>query len=138
MSIDAHDVEPPDAAQNPSFPSVRGQRGEWHKVGSLEEFEKRKENQADSVLFLCWPPAWGSDMASKALINFEESGGTDLIFIGEPQGGKTGDERFFELLSQGWKVHHQEHDRAAPEVGGADDRGSGASVPACTWRNRAL
>ncbi len=47
-------------------------------------------------------------MASKALIDFENAGGTEIIFIGEPRGGKTGDERFFELLSEGWKIASQD------------------------------
>ncbi len=108
LTIDAYDIEPPGAEQNPSFPAAQGQRDQWHKVRGMEEFESRKESQGDSVLFLCWPPGWGSDMASKTLIEFENAGGVEVIFIGEPQGGKTGDERFFELLSAGWKLVSQD------------------------------
>lgn len=108
LSVDAYDIEPPNTAQNPSFPNAQGQRGEWYRVGSLEEFKNRADDEGDSVLFLCWPPGWGSDMASSALVDFEKSGGTDLIFIGEPQGGKTGDERFFDLLSRGWRLESQD------------------------------
>lgn len=108
LSIDAYDVEPPNSTQNPSFPAALGQRDEWHEVGTLEDFKRRKEGQGDSILFLCWPPGWGSNMASEALGEFENAGGNDMIFIGEPQGGKTGDERFFEMLSTKWSVASQD------------------------------
>jgi hypothetical protein len=43
-------------------------------------------------------------MASDALTAFEEAGGSRLIFIGEPKGGKTGDDAFFDALSEHWTL----------------------------------
>jgi hypothetical protein len=43
-------------------------------------------------------------MASETLSAFESAGGKRLIYIGEPQGGKTGDDEFFEALSARWKL----------------------------------
>ncbi|MFI2231477.1 hypothetical protein [Nocardia testacea] len=59
---------------------------------------------ADSVLFLCWPPDWGNTMASEALELFESRGGRRLVFMGEPKGGKTGDDAFFDRLSSAWSL----------------------------------
>ena len=43
-------------------------------------------------------------MASEALAAFEKSGGERLIFMGQPRGGMTGDDAFFDALSAGWEV----------------------------------
>jgi len=108
LAVEAYDVDPPSAAQNPSFPAARGQRDAWYEVGNLKDFALRKETLGDKALFLCWPPGWGNKMASECLIDFEKSGGTEVIFVGEPQGGKTGDDQFFELLSTGWTLISQD------------------------------
>jgi hypothetical protein len=108
LTIEAYDVEPPSLVRNPSFPAARGQRDAWYEVGNLEEFALRKASLGDGVLFLCWPPGWGNKMASESLIDFEDAGGTEIIFIGEPQGGKTADDQFFELLSTRWRLASQD------------------------------
>jgi hypothetical protein len=43
-------------------------------------------------------------MASDALTAFERAGGDKLIYIGEPKGGKTGDDAFFDALSSRWDL----------------------------------
>jgi hypothetical protein len=43
-------------------------------------------------------------MASQALAEFVKTGGNRLIFIGEPKGGKTGDDVFFDALSTDWTL----------------------------------
>lgn len=108
LVVEAYDVDPPSATQNPSFPAARGQQDAWYKVGNLEDFALQKANLGEKVLFLCWPPGWGNKMASECLIDFENSGGTEVIFVGEPQGGKTGDDQFFELLATRWKLTSQD------------------------------
>ncbi len=50
------------------------------------------------TLMICWPP-YESSMASKCLESFD---GDKLIYIGEGYGGCTADDKFFELLEQGW------------------------------------
>lgn len=104
ISVNAYDFEPPDATENVSFPRAGKQMDVWHHIGDLDEFEKNVAGQSDYVLFLCWPPGWGNTMASEALASFEKSGGERLIFMGQPKGGMTADEAFFDALSAGWEL----------------------------------
>ncbi|WP_228836238.1 class I SAM-dependent methyltransferase [Nocardia brasiliensis] len=57
VDVAAFDSEPPDRAENVSFPGAYGQRDVWHHVGDLVEFAT--EAQSECLLFLCWPPGWG-------------------------------------------------------------------------------
>ncbi len=102
-AVEAYDVEPPDKAENISFPRSAGQADTWHPVGDLGEFDMSAADRSDQVLFLCWPPGWGDTMASEALAGFEKAGGTRLIFIGQPRGGMTGDDAFFDVLAADWE-----------------------------------
>jgi hypothetical protein len=95
-------LEPPDRFENVSFPRAGCQEDVWYRVGGLDEL--RSADRSDCVLFLCWPPGWGDTMASNALAAFEQAGGRRLIYIGEPRGGKTGDDAFFDALSARWSV----------------------------------
>lgn len=104
IGVEAYDFEPPDATKNVSFPQAGKQTDVWHHVGDLEEFERNVAGRSDYVLFLCWPPGWGNTMASEALAAFERSGGGRLIFMGQPKGGMTGDDAFFDALSAGWEL----------------------------------
>ncbi|MFI6043362.1 hypothetical protein ACIA8C_17135 [Nocardia sp. NPDC051321] len=106
VDVAAFDVEPPDSTTNVSFPGAAGQLDVWHPVGGLEKFET--ELNGDDVLFLCWPPGWGEPMASRALLEFEARGGNRLLFIGEPKGGKTGDDAFFDRLTERWVLESQD------------------------------
>jgi hypothetical protein len=102
LTIDAYELEPPDKTANPSFPQTEGQADVWYSVVGLDELSF--DDRSDQVLFLCWPPGWGNTMASKTLAAFELAGGERLIYIGEPQGGKTGDDEFFDALSARWEL----------------------------------
>ncbi|MFC0528197.1 hypothetical protein [Phytohabitans kaempferiae] len=104
LRVDAYDVEPPDRADNESFPRVVGQTDVWHHVGNADEANIRMQNSADSVLFLCWPPGWDNPMASEALTSFERAGGAHLIYVGEPRGGKTANNTFFDALDNRWQL----------------------------------
>jgi hypothetical protein len=104
LDVDAYDIEPPDVTTNASFDRVAGQMDIWYPVGTLGGLASRVDSQADRVLFLCWPPGWGNTMASEALITFEKAGGSRLIYIGEPKGGKTGSDEFFDALSARWDL----------------------------------
>ncbi|WP_280238680.1 hypothetical protein [Nocardia abscessus] len=104
LKVDAYDIEPPDNAENISFPGASGQRDVWHPVAGLEAFTDRLHADADCTLFLCWPPGWGNTMASKALAAYEHAGGERVVFIGEPKGGKTGDDDFFDGLTSRWRL----------------------------------
>ncbi|QKW35016.1 hypothetical protein HUT06_14060 [Actinomadura sp. NAK00032] len=103
LTVDAYDSNPPDKAENPSFPGTVGQADVWHPVKDLTEFEIRPES-TDYVLFLCWPPGWGDTMSSEALRSYEAAGGERLVYIGEPRGGKTGNDAFFDALSARWRL----------------------------------
>lgn len=106
VDVQAFDSEPPDSTANPSFPDAAGQRTVWFPVSGLAEFDGALDGE--SVLFLCWPPGWGNTMASEALEKFENRGGRRVIFIGEPQGGKTGDDAFFARLSESWTLESED------------------------------
>ncbi|MFC9964907.1 hypothetical protein ACFVH4_11755 [Nocardia ignorata] len=108
VSVAAYDSEPPQTAPNPSFPTAEGQRAVWFPVGDLAEYASAA--LAESVLFLCWPPGWGSPMASSALAEFAAAGGSRVVYVGEPQGGKTGDAAFFELLASRWELVSEDSD----------------------------
>ncbi|MGW5386930.1 hypothetical protein [Nocardia sp. NPDC003963] len=100
--VTAFDTAPPDISANVSFPASAGNRAVWFPVGGAQRFEAEL-NEA-SVLFLCWPPGWGDRMASAALEVFESRGGRRLIYVGEPKGGRTGDDAFFDRLARGWSL----------------------------------
>lgn len=51
-------------------------------------------------LLLCWPN-YDNDFAYKSLKLFK---GVILIYIGEPEGGCTGDEKFHNLLQKDWSL----------------------------------
>ncbi|MFD3510876.1 hypothetical protein [Nocardia sp. NPDC058666] len=109
--VRAFDSEPPNETVNPSFPVVSGQKAIWHQVEGLEAYATA--DKADAVLLLCWPPGWGDSMASDALAGFEQDGGTRLVFVGEPQGGKTGDDAFFARLAERWELVAEDADYVA-------------------------
>ncbi|WP_040798868.1 class I SAM-dependent methyltransferase [Nocardia higoensis] len=100
--VRAFDVEPPHRASNPSFPATAGQADVWHEVEDLDAFDAAVT--ADSVLFLCWPPGWENPMSSTALEKFGNGGGRHLVYVGEPRGGKTGDDSFFDSLDSSWSL----------------------------------
>lgn len=111
VTVRAFDSEPPGEAVNASFPAVDGQRDVWFPVEGVDEF--RAALDPDAVLFLCWPPGWGDPMSSTALEMFEAAGGRRLIYIGEPPGGKTGDDAFFERLSGRWVLEAEDSNHVA-------------------------
>ncbi|MEV0765178.1 hypothetical protein [Nocardia sp. NPDC050435] len=47
-------------------------------------------------------------MASTTLAEYSTSGGDRLIYVGEPRGGKTGDEAFFDALERDWELVDQD------------------------------
>lgn len=102
LAVEAYELEPPDKLENVSFPRAEGQSTVWFPVCTVDDlsFDERSEH----VLFLCWPPGWGDKMSSDVLVRFEQAGGHRLIYIGEQQGGRTGNDEFFDALSAGWKL----------------------------------
>ncbi|MEW2353045.1 hypothetical protein [Spirillospora sp. NPDC029432] len=109
LTVQAYDSEPPDRAGNASFPGAAGQADTWYPVGNLTEFAALAR-PGDCVLFLCWPPGWGDAMSSEVLSQFEAAGGQRLVYIGEPKGGKTGNDAFFDALSANWRLDSVDRD----------------------------
>lgn len=102
LGTHAYELEPPDQQENISFPRVKGQVDLWSPVSTTDVLDF--SDWADHVLFLCWPPGWGNTMASDTLAAFEAAGGARLVYIGEPKGGKTGNDAFFDALSARWTL----------------------------------
>lgn len=102
LTVSAYELEPPDKTENVSFPSANGQSDVWYSVSDLSELHT--DGLLDHMLFLCWPPGWGNTMASDALTAFEAAGGNQLVYIGEPKGGKTANDAFFDALAASWTL----------------------------------
>lgn len=47
-------------------------------------------------------------MASETLTAFTAAGGERLVHIGEPKGGKTGDDAFFDALARDWRLQSED------------------------------
>lgn len=71
--------------------------GRWHpvNVGGPESAAKHPYR----ALFLCWPP-YDKPMAVEALAAYQ---GRHVVYIGEGQGGCTGDDSFHDALEKGWR-----------------------------------
>jgi len=69
----------------------------------------------DAALLLCWPP-YDNPMARDALRAYK---GNHLIYVGEPEGGCTGDDAFHRKLRYGWTLT-QEYE--IPQWDGIHDR----------------
>ncbi|RJQ92373.1 hypothetical protein [Amycolatopsis panacis] len=104
LMVDASDVEPPDTAKNVSFEQSAHQHDVFYQVEATDSDRGLSGEQTGAVLFLCWPPGWGNEMASGAVARFEQLGGDRLVYVGEPKGGKTGDDRFFDILADRWRL----------------------------------
>lgn len=109
-TVHAYDSEPPDVAENISFPRGRGHPLTWYPVASISARADRGGTGSDEVMLLCWPPGWGDSMASRSLTEFERAGGRRLIYIGEPPGGRTADDAFFHALRERWRLASQDEE----------------------------
>jgi hypothetical protein len=93
----AYDLAPPDQVANPhAFRPLT-----WTTVepGSVEVLQKH----SGRALFLCWPP-YRDPFAAQALTAYA---GSTFIHIGEPRGGHTADDTFFDALEHAWQpVEH--------------------------------
>ena len=68
------------------------------KKGSIEKLSLTRYKTW--TLFLCWPP-YSTSFAFDALQAYQ---GNLFIFIGEHEGGCTGDDDFFSELKKNWKI----------------------------------
>ena len=72
----------------------------WTKV--LRGGPERAGRYPERTLFLCWPPH-GDGMASRALRAYRRAGGQRVAYVGEGDGGCTGDEAFHRALERDWQ-----------------------------------
>lgn len=87
----AYDIAPAPSPENQFF---RGSEP-WFPV--LSGDEDAVADHPERTLLLVWPTyneVWPAD----ALERFYEAGGARVVFVGEPPGGRTGDDRFHALL----------------------------------------
>jgi hypothetical protein len=103
FDILCYDESPPDREKNRyhGVPDDRGNHKDllaktWFDVAKGGPEILKKHN--DRTLFLCWPP-YATSMAAECLQHYQ---GHCLVFIGESQGGCTGDDAFFERLEAEW------------------------------------
>lgn len=76
----------------------------WHPVEHSVSAGLPVKAGKQHVLFLSWPPGWNDPMATEVLREFQGVGGRRLIYIGEPRGGKTANDEFFDALSARWTL----------------------------------
>jgi hypothetical protein len=89
----AYDLAPPDRGPNPNaFRPFTWTRVEQGDVDVLAE-------HADRALFVCWP-SYRDPFAARALAAYS---GSTFIYVGEPAGGHTADDAFFNLLQRAWR-----------------------------------
>lgn len=106
IKVDAYDIEPPSSVRGATYAASGSRSGTWTKVHNLAELEPSE--MGSRTLLLCWPPGWGDTMASDILKTFEDAGGEKLIYVGEPRGGKTGDDLFFDGLAARWRMDSED------------------------------
>jgi hypothetical protein len=109
VPINAFDSHPPDRAANTAFPAAAGLPATWHPTATPPVSPADlAASHADDGLFLCWPPGWENPMASTTLTAYQNAGGSLLVYIGEPRGGRTADSAFFDTLEAGWTLLDQD------------------------------
>lgn len=93
VDVVAYDLEPVEEGSNdffgpilPWFPVLRGDET------SLPDHAKR-------ALLLVWPTR-NEEWPARAVSGFHAAGGTRLVYVGEPPGGRTGDDVFHASLGE--------------------------------------
>jgi SAM-dependent methyltransferase len=91
-------------------PVLGDERNHYHKNRQLffhvQEGDVAKAAECPNrTLFLCWPP-YSEDMAHRALL---AHAGQTVIYVGEGQGGCTGDDAFHELLESSFECIETVH-----------------------------
>jgi hypothetical protein len=101
LDILAFDAYPPDKIHNHYHHSIGDESGLWTVFYPVQEGNATTlKEYPDRTLFLCWPP-YDNAMAHECLSNYP---GQKVIYIGEGDGGCTGDEAFHKLLDDEWHL----------------------------------
>ena len=93
VDVVAYDVAPPPSPDNRWFAGV----APWYPVRVGDE--SAVERHADRTLLLVWPTRT-EDWGAAAVDRFGTAGGQRVAFVGEPVGGRTGDDRLHALLGE--------------------------------------
>jgi hypothetical protein len=93
VDVVAFDVAPPPSIDNPWFAGVMP----WYPVRVGDE--SAVDRHAQRTLLLVWPTR-NEDWGAAALERFADAGGQRVAFVGEPVGGRTGDDRLHALLGE--------------------------------------
>jgi hypothetical protein len=91
VDVLAVDASPPPGGDNPWFAAV----APWTQVAPADE--SIVDEHADRTLLLVWPTrdeTWAAD----AVARYAAAGGQVVLHVGEPPGGRTGDDLFHALL----------------------------------------
>ncbi|WP_222854334.1 class I SAM-dependent methyltransferase [Fodinicola acaciae] len=107
VDVVAYDSRPPADRHNVSFPAAPGQPDAWFEVADATGLDWHRVG-SDQTLFLCWPPGWDDPMALDTLRQFEAAGGRQLLFVGQPKGGMTGNNAFFDRLMANWRLSERD------------------------------
>mgnify|MGYP001603500572 FL=1 len=102
IDILAYDINPPDQIPNGYFMHHDKAKPKtlvktWYPVQQGDTLALTE--YPDRTLFLCWPP-YGGSLADECLQAYH---GNRFVFIGEGDGGCTGDDAFFERLDKEWE-----------------------------------
>lgn len=89
----AYDLHPPPSDTNRWFGGIEP----WTPVAQGDH--RRAGEHPDRTLLLVWPTK-DEDWPADALEAFGEAGGERVAFVGEPPGGRTGDDRFQAMLGE--------------------------------------
>ncbi len=92
------DIIVTDIAAPTDNPDWFARKEPWHEVLVMDGAEAVRIHSS-RALFLCWP-MYDTAMAHEALEAYIQAGGHTLIYVGESQGGCTGDDAFHELVEQ--------------------------------------
>jgi hypothetical protein len=91
LTVAAYDRDPPPSPANPWFAGV----DPWFEVVAGDE--RKAAAHPDRCLLLVWPTkneTWAAD----AVRLFHQAGGQRMVYVGEPVGGRTGDDLFHALI----------------------------------------
>lgn len=107
VDIICYDLYPPQHTGQNHYHSPRNKKQDG-LLGITREvfFDVRAGNHlmaaehSDRTLFLCWPP-YEDQMAYHTLQAYQ---GQRFVYIGEGEGGCTGDDAFFALLDEAWHL----------------------------------
>ncbi len=108
VDVVAYDQMPPDGSDSNGF-----HRGATPWTSVLIGSPQMLEGHAHRTLLLCWPPM--TDMAAECLRVYR---GSTVVYVGEGNGGCTGDDVFHEALGRNFV---QKQEVCIPQWGGIHD-----------------